>query len=469
MLSYVAGLIFFGGVMYWLTAVTKLGFFILIPVLALFFALFALAGNIFLRNLRCLKLDILLFLIIPSLWVVLEFVRGVLFTGFPWAILGYTQYKNPILIQVADITGAFGVSFVIMMVNFLLYCVLQAAAERFFGLSNKYFRNIRILKYGIMITALILVSVFVYGLRSLREADTDSGYRLSIVQGNIPQEKKWDPSHKSGILDRYETLTREAAKDGGDLIIWPETSVPGYMFEGDISRRITSLAKEIDIPLLLGLITFSWDEEGNVLYFNTASLMSAGGTIERAYYKIHLVPFGEFIPFEKNLPSIREWINVPMGDFSPGTEYTLFDLRGKGNGLKYAALICFEDIFPGLVRRFVYEGADILINMTNDAWFGESSEQLQHAQASVFRAVENRVSVIRAANTGFSCYIDPKGAIEDSITDSSAGMYTEGFRTFSIKIGEKNSFYTRYGDIFVYLCLFFVFGASLLIYKTRSG
>jgi len=465
-LSYIAGFIFFGGVMYWLVYVSKLGFFILIPVLALFFALFGLIGNIFLRRSRNSRLYILSFLILPSLWVALEYIRGIFLTGFPWAILGYTQYRDLFVIQIADITGPYGVSFIIVMANYLLYHSFLAAGEKFLGLYNIYYRDIRILKYQAVAAVLILAASFSYGFYSLQKEDVDSGVKMSVVQGNIPQHKKWDPAYKDFILERYERLTRDAAKDKGDLIIWPETSVPGYLFERDIYLRITDLAKEVDIPLFLGLVLYTWDEEGNGRYFNTASLMSADGNIEREYHKLHLVPLGEYVPFGKLSPFIRDFVNVPIGDFSPGQELTLFDINKDGTDLKYAALICFEDIFPDLVRRFALKGADILINMTNDAWFRESSAQLQHTQASVFRAVENRTSVVRAANTGFSCYISPKGKIEDAIYDTEAkSMYIKGHKTFNVEVSKANSLYTQLGDIFAYLCIFFVLTFLAITYN----
>ncbi len=451
-LSYLAGAVFFAGLLRWLTHVTVPGYAVLVSYLALYFGLFGLLGNLFLNKLRGSGLYFLSILILPSLWVSLEFLRGVLFTGFPWGLLGYTQYKNPVLIQIADITGAYGVSFLIVMANFAVYSWIA---------SYKESRGSRFQALAFLI---VFITVILYGCFVLKKDSIETGLKLSVVQGNIEQAKKWDPFYKDYIMDRYEGLTREAAKDEPGLIIWPETSVPGFLGEKDIGLRLKRIIVDIDLPLFLGAATYGTGPGRRDVFFNSAALFSPDGNMEKVYNKIHLVPFGEYVPFEKYFPLIRDFIDVPVGDYTAGEEFTLFDVRSKeGDNFNYAALICFEDIFPGLVRSFALRGCDFLINITNDAWFGESGEQLQHAQASVFRAVENRVSVLRAANTGFSCYINPKGMIEGSVGDIETGsMYIPGFKTFVLKAAGKGTFYTRYGDVFAYICLFLVIGAGAL-------
>jgi apolipoprotein N-acyltransferase len=512
-LSYLSGIVFFGGILFWLTHVTKLGYSLLIFYLALYFGLFGLLGKTFLSKLRTSKFYFSQFILLPSLWVSLEFLRGELFTGFPWCILGYTQYKNPIIIQISDIAGSYGVSFLIIMVNFVLYSylsiilnkisahnavsrgdfetvenlTLNADYRRLHTDGHRYLRqthlrksafdlrksalhsiiqhsHFRILELQTIILIFTLVSAVLYGNFNLNKNLVDTGLKLSVIQGNIEQEKKWDAAYKDYILARYEVLTKSAAKDKDDLIIWPETAVPGFLDDEDIGKRIRKLAKDIDIPLFLGAATYKFIDEKDC-FFNSAILLSPDGDLTNRYDKLHLVPFGEYAPFEKYFPVIRDFINVEIGDYTPGEEFTLFDIKSKRDDhFKYAALICFEDIFPSLARKFVLNGADFLINITNDAWFKESNEQLQHAQASVFRAVENRISVLRTANTGFSCYINPNGIIEDSIYDrNTKSMYVPGYKTFELKISEKSSFYTRYGDIFSYICVAFVLATLLTV------
>jgi len=419
---------------------------------ALFFGFFGLLANLFLTGFRASKSEILLSFLLPSLWVALEFARGSLFTGFPWAILGYTQYRNPAVIQIADTTGPYGVSFLIVMVNFVLYSYFS----RSFGLRAVRRKDSSALKFQAIISVLILAAAVLYGYFRLGEDDIKTNIKLSLIQGNIEQAQKWDPVYEDYILQRYNSLTQEAAKEKSELIVWPETAVPGFLDEEGIDIWLKRLLKDINTPLLLGAVTYESREKEDY-FFNSAVLFSTNGDVKNRYDKLHLVPFGEYVPFEKCFPFIRNFINVEMGDFTAGEKFTLFDISKDGANFKYAALICFEDIFPDLVRRFVLGGADSLINITNDAWFKESSEQLQHAQASVFRAVENRASVLRAANTGFSCYISPKGIIEDGIYSMDLEhMYIPGVKTFELKVNGRTTFYTRYGDVFSYICIFVV-------------
>lgn len=451
--SCVTGAIFFAGALYWLTYVTKLGYFVLILYLSLFFGLFGLLSNMFFRKFENSRLSFLLCIILPSLWVVVEFLRGRLFTGFPWGILGYTQYKNPLIIQIADITGAYGVSFLIVMVNFVLFSWLSA-------LIKKECKNGPLFESAALCVILVLCAG--YGHFSLKKEAAGPELRLAAVQGGIEQFKKWDPAYKDYIMDRYETLTKEAAKDGADLIVWPETAIPGFINEDDIRIRLLKLMDETKIPLFSGAVTCE-REAGKDYFFNSAVLFSPDAAARRRYDKIHLVPFGEYIPFESEIPFFRRLINKEIGGYTKGEDFTIFEITKENEGPReYAALICFEDIFPELARRFAAKGADFLINITNDAWFGESSEQLQHAQASVFRAVENRLGVIRAANNGFSCYISPQGVIEDYIGLGGGSIYEKGAKTFNLKTGKGGSFYTAYGDVFAYAC-FLLLGTATVV------
>jgi len=461
-LSYITGAFFFGGVLYWLTYVTKLGYFILVLYLALFFGLFGLFANIFFRKFENSRLSFLLCLALPSLWVLLEFLRGALFSGFPWCILGYTQYKNPLLIQISDITGPYGVSFLIVMVNVVIGTVLGSKSDSF-GTVPILHRTVPILQ--VLILAIALFLTVGYGYLCLKDKDIDADIRLSVVQGNIEQFKKWNPSYKNYILERYDTLTGEVAKDKADLIIWPETAIPGFVDDDEIRVYLKEVAEANEAPLFAGAITYTSGAEKDY-FFNSAVLFTPNGSIYKKYDKIHLVPFGEYIPLEAHIPFFRNSINTEIGDCTAGKEFTTFDITSKGGDLyKYAALICFEDIFPDLARGFAREGADFLINITNDAWFKESSEQLQHAQASVFRAVENRVAVVRAANNGFSCYITPDGIIEDWVRNRDSGsIYDPGFKTFELKVKRGGTFYTAYGDIFVGICLLLI-GCYFMVKK----
>jgi apolipoprotein N-acyltransferase len=293
-----------------------------------------------------------------------------------------------------------------------------------------------------------------YGYFRTNAKEIETGIKLAVAQGSIEQLKKWDPDYKNYILARYEKLTRGAAKEDVDLIIWPETALPGLLDDDEMRLYLKKIAALSDARLFSGALTCR-SEPGRDIFFNSAVLFTAGGQAEKKYDKIHLVPFGEYIPFEARIPFLRGSINAEIGDCSPGAEFTTFEIKAiSGEKYKYAALICFEDIFPGLARKFVLKGADFLVNITNDAWFRESGEQLQHAQASVFRAVENRVSIVRAANNGFSCFISPKGIIEDWLPGEGRGsIYAPGSKAFNLKIMRQRTFYSAYGDLFILICI----------------
>lgn len=408
--GFLFGLIFFASTIYWLLYVSVLGYIILILYLSIFFALFAALVQSAIHRSRPTSV-----FLIPLVWILLEYLRANLFTGFGWALLGYSQYLNLPVIQIADKTGVWGVSFIVMMVNVAIFKLLKD--------------GIRKSRLSLTSAILILALSIYYGHVKLNEKALSMDLKISVIQGNIPQHQKWDVSFKEHILTRYESLTKEAAKEKPDLIIWPETSLPGYLEEKDLGGRVRRLARETGTLLLIGAPSIG-DYE-NDEYYNSAILISAEGRVLNRYDKLRLVPFGEYVPFEKKFSFIRGLIDKPIGDFRPGTEYTVFRMD---NGAAFSVLICFEDIFPDLVASFVKREADFLVNITNDAWFMKSSAPYQHAQASVFRAVENRVPVVRAANTGLSCFIDSKGRIIDKVSIGKEDIFVTGFKTSNIEI-----------------------------------
>ena len=271
----------------------------------------------------------------------------------------------------------------------------------------------------------LIAVVFIYGFYKLnfQFSTPNSQLKISLIQGNIPQSLKWDDTYRKDIIKTYFDFTMEAAKDKPDLIVWPETSFPVDLeLEPAIAKRLFNLAKAVNTHILVGTNRY---KSGNI--YNSAFLISPDGAIMSYYDKLHLVPFGEYMPkipgfLYKVLP---EKINM-VGDFSPGGQYTVFK--------NFSVLICFEDVFPQISRRFVQNGAQFLVNITNDGWYGASAAPFQHAQASVFRAVENRVPVVRCANTGLSEFIDKNGRITSGIKPFSAGYKTE-----NISINPANS------------------------------
>jgi apolipoprotein N-acyltransferase len=439
--AYLSGIVFFGCLLYWLLNVTVPGMVILVLMLSVFYGLFGILAGYVLKY----SMDLLL---LPFIWVVLEYIRSNLFTGFPWGLLGYTQYKNISLIQIADITGGYGVSFVLVVFN--------AAAFAWISRSGR--------KIAYMMVALLFViAATSYGMYRFNNYLIWGSPRISVVQGNIPQQYKWDASFAENITEEYSTLTKEAAKDTPDMIVWPETAYPYLIASRETGAgEIRTLASEEGIPILTGIV---YTEGGS--YYNSAAVFDGKGELADVYNKIHLVPFGEYIPFKKLLSFLRGYIDKPIGDFDKGEEYTLFPVRStrtliaadgtiqrQTNFYKFGVLICFEDIFPYITREFARKGANFVVNITNDAWFGETAAPVQHLQSSVFRAVENRVPVVRAANTGISCFVDSTGKVLSGVEVEGKEIFVSGFATSNVDIYAGRTVYTVYGDIFIYFCGF---------------
>ena len=456
-LSYLTGIVFFWGLLHWLIHVTLLGQALLVLYLGLYFGIFGLIVSKCQKNLTkgtsySLLSTLYPLLWIPSLWVMLEWLRGRAFTGFGWGILGYSQYLFLPIVQIADITGVYGISFLIVMVNVTIYKIIREVR----------LKNYTWLISPILFASLCLCSTLIYGYIRLAREPTHKRVRIAVVQGNISQQLKWDPEVTHLILAKYSKLTRLAAVDGPDLIIWPETSCPGWLGkEPWLMDQLAGLARKINTPILVG--SPFWDSE-KTLSFNSAILISRNGKIISRYDKLHLVPFGEYTPRYFNFAA-RIDERLEGGRFNPGHRYTQFRVAGA----RFGVLICFEDIFPELARRFVRDGANLMVNITNDAWFGETGAPYQHAQASALRAVENRIPVVRCANTGLSCFIEPNGRIISRVMDEEGrDIFITGFLTRDVSLGERPTIYTRFGDWFVYLCILISIGSGIGFFLTKD-
>lgn len=457
LVSYLSGIIFFIGTIYWLIHVTLPGMIAVALYLGLYFGIFGLTVSFLLttnRERRATSYELLF--CIPASWVVLEWIRAHFLTGFGWVLLGYSQSYTLPVIQIADTVGVYGVSFIIVLTN----------AAIFIAISDIKAKKVSV---GIISIALLLVFIsLAYGVVRLRNIFTGENIKVALIQGNIPQVQKWDARFREEITKRYTDLTEEASAEKPDLIIWPETSVPGFLEgEKDLFDKVGDLARSVNTPLLVGTVS----EDKNSDYYNSAALVLPTGEIGGRYDKLHLVPFGEYIPFKKALAFVEKFAPVPIGDCESGSSYTVLSLfieRRSADGgaslkllkkIRFACLICFEDIFPELSREFIKRGAGFLVNMTNDAWYKRSGANIQHAQASVFRAVENRTNVVRAANTGLSCFIDQKGRITGAVD-----MYKSGFGVGVITLNRARTFYNVYGDLLVYGCMIFL---ALRLIKRR--
>jgi len=438
--SYLTGVIFWAGTIYWLAHVTLVGTILLVLYLALYFGVFGL----FVKNYQ-LPVTSYQLLFLPSIWVLLEYLRSYLLTGFPWALLGYSQYLNLPVIQIADLTGAYGVSFLVMMVNAAIYSVVSRQSS-----------VVSARKKHLFLAVLCLIFTLIYGYYKIYRARSTkhlAPIKISVIQGNIPQELKWEAPAREFILKKYLRLSKEALADKPDLIIWPEAALPVVLEEEPLFfRQVEEFYASHKIPLLLGAVTSS-----NKLYYNSAIFIAQPGVGPFRYDKLHLVPFGEYIPLKTVFPFLQTI--VPIGDINRGKDYTVFKLipGGSKEPLKFSVLICFEDVFPRVASGFIKEGAQLLVNITNDAWYKKTSAPYQHLQASVFRAVENRVYLVRAANTGISGFIAPSGKIISFVEgEKNEKIFVDGYQSRQVKAaGGKTSFYTRHGDVFIGVCFLF--------------
>jgi apolipoprotein N-acyltransferase len=447
-LSGITGLFYFTGTVHWVT--NSIHFYGNVPILPaslvtlLLCAFLALYPALFGAAAVSLKKDrpALFVIAAPALWTALELARTYVFSGFPWSLLGYSQYTVLPIIQFADITGVYGVSFLIVLVN-------AAVAE--FSMNR---RNWQV----VAATALVLALVLGYGSARLRAPEQGEGITISVVQGNIEQDKKWDPAYQAETIAVYKRLTREGLAQRPDLVIWPETATPFY-FGGEyrndkpLTADLVEFVKENKVPLLFGSPTYEVKPTRQIVGRNSAFLLSGEGRVEATYHKIHLVPFGEYVPLKKVLFFVEKMVQA-IGDFEAGDQYKVMTIPYGGPGQKKEAtlctVICYEIIFPDLVRRFVDNGARIVTTVTNDAWFGKTAAPFQHFSMAVLRAVENRVPVARAANTGISGFIDSKGNILET-----SGIFIEAHLTHKLVPGSDKTFYTKFGDLFSYACVIF--------------
>lgn len=441
-LSYLSGLIFFFGLMYWLGKVSVSKLILLVLYLGLYFGVFGiiLCGLGISERLQKLKTNLCALFLIPSIWVGLEFIRSHAFSGFGWGLLGYSQYKNLYFIQIADISSIYGVSFLVMLVNVAIFlCIIHIK-------ENKL--NIKQLLTIIILPLLFIALIYTYGTFRINQNFGEKNLKVSIIQGNIPQNKKWKSKYREWIVNRHLRLTIAASKDNPDLIVWPEASFPGR-FDRDIDLRnkVLTWVRHLETPLLIGAIVRA--RRKGVDPYNTAILISSKGKVIKRYDKLKLVPFSEYVIFSKKFPVLRKL--AVSGNLTPGKEYTVFKLN---KNWPFSVLICYEVIFEDLVRNFVKNGANFIINISNDAWYRYSPASFQQLQALVFRAIENRKSAIRAGNIGISCFISPKGKIYGKVEDRKGNkLQITGYSTENIKIMDIVTFYNKYGNLFVYICI----------------
>jgi apolipoprotein N-acyltransferase len=490
-LGYVAGLAFFWTVLSWLTTVTVLGWFVLEFYMAIYLALWAWFCG-FLRPRETKKEsgarkwdqmlararstaapprsawtkstnNLLLAFLLAAGWTTLEWLRGWVFSGWGWNGLGVALHGNWPLIQIAEFTGVAGLSFMVAFAN-----VIAVATVRRFILEAR--TRVTRPHFELTLTLAGIVGVLTFGLRAAQDTPPTKPLRVAAVQSNVPQHQKFDPQFTTKIFDQFRRLSEIALRSSPppDLLIWPESSMPGpVLAEQESYKFVMDLAASAESDLLLGTI----DEENGDVY-NAALLISDGGERVQVYRKIHLVPFGEYIPGRHRVPLLARIVGdqVP-GDFKVGKEYTVFDLTISD--VQVAPLICFEDTIGELTRRFVLPtetnpGANLLVDITNDGWFLHSAGSHQHLVNAIFRCVETRRPMVRAANTGVTCFVNQFGRVTQVLRDETGSTFTEGVLTGEIRVPTEHdlTFYTRHGELFAKACavitLFAILAGSVI-------
>ncbi len=413
---------------------------LLAAYLALYTGLFALALT------RLCQKPIHLVFLAPILWVALEYIRSFMLTGFPWGSVGYSQFNRLHIIQISDIFGVYGVSFLVVLFNTAVYVLLLLFAQKKWC-GHPVDKRQALLAVVLPIT--LIGSGLVYGKMRIRDMDhamaRASSPRVALVQGNIDQARKWDPAFQIGTTKKYVDLTLSVVPQQPDLVVWPETATPFYFGASPkLTRLVTEAVRQMGIPLLVGSPSVQV-EAGRQAYYNSAYMVATDGRATGRYDKVHLVPFGEYVPLKDWLSFVGKMV-AQVGDFSSGE---------KGRTLAWGAKqppigvqICFEIIFPELSRSLVKNGAGLLVNLTNDAWFGRSSAAYQHFSMAVFRAVENRRSLVRCANTGISGFVDPAGRIL-----ARTALFEDAVLVKGVPVLTEKTVYTRIGDSLPFVCL----------------
>jgi apolipoprotein N-acyltransferase len=475
-LGWLAGALAFTGVMAWVvTAMHQYGkvplriswalLLLLAAYLGLYVAVYAL-GLSWLNR----RLPQALFLAAPALWVTLEWIRTWLFSGLPWALLGYAPYKWLPAIQIADITSVYGLSFLIVLVN---VAVSEALGWARAGWRARPGPRLPFPWPSLTAAAVLTALTLSYGFWRLAESEAaaPASIRIGIVQANIDQAQKWDASYRRATVDRYKRLTGQAV-DGNDLVLWPEAATP-FLFEMEKGYKleVMDLVRTHRKPLLFGSPALRYYPNGRPYLLNSAYLLSEEGTMVGRYDKRHLVPFGEYIPLHSSVLFFLDKLVEGIGDFEAGTAATVLPVPGAGSdGVqpdaapgRFGVVICYEVIFPNLVRDFAEAGADFMVTITNDAWFGASAAPYQHFGMVVLRAVENRRAFARAANTGISGFIDPQGRIL-----SATKIFEEAAVGGRIPLERRLTFYSRHGDVFAYACVI-ITALFFLLARRRGG
>jgi apolipoprotein N-acyltransferase len=453
-LGLATGVVYFAGTLYWITRVMVMygalqGWVAvlinaaLIAYLALYPAVFALVVHRLLVSYGRVAL-----LASPLVWVTTELGRAHLFTGFPWVLLGYSQTPVLAIAQLASVFGVYGISALVAAVG---------AALALLGVPSPGARRRAYAPLLLMIPLVLAIGVW-GSVRVGRSelARTGDAVRVGLVQGNVDQAEKWDAARAAQIFADYLRLTRQAIREGAEMVIWPESSTP-FRFEDDpaAAEQVRTIARQARVPILFGSDQIEWRSQDNqrlpAKYYNSAFLVLSDGTTGGVYRKIHLVPFGEYVPLKRIFFFAAPLVEA-VSDFAAGEEAVLLPVKGH----RISTAICYEIIYPDLVRRFVQGGSELLTTITNDAWFGRTSAPYQHFEQASMRAIEDGRYLVRSANTGISGIVDPYGRVLVQ-----TAVFQPAVTVGDVRFLRAWTVYARIGDVFAYASLLVT--AALLV------
>lgn len=471
LLSLLCGMLFFFGIFHWIFEVpgyTLLHHSILALYLGSYFGFFGFASTFISKRLGATSA----LFAAPFIWVSLEYIRSNLsFLALPWGLLAHSQYQLPSVIQIASLAGTYSVSFLIVLVNSAIAAIICPFLVRFEKQKPPFLKlSSKKGKMAIFTTAALLTTLaLLYGHVTMSKPIVGERIKVAVVQGNIEQAKKWDQRYARDIMQIYADLTQEASKDQPSLIIWPETATPGPINQDmRLYIGVRNIVKKAGTYLLLGSSQhqkFVEERTRKFEYLNSAFLIPPELKLSKnqRYDKIRLLPFGEYLPAKRFIP--WSYIQIQnISEYALGKEFTVFELPSS----RFGVTICWEDIFPDLFRQFVRRGAQFMVNITNEAWFGKTAAPYQFLSMSVFRAVENRVFLVRCTNTGVSCIIDPYGRIINRVLGTKGqDIFVRGFMNGLVIPLNAKTPYTQYGDVLVWVALISsaVFLFIALLYK----
>lgn len=398
-------------------------------------------------------------LLVAAAWVTWEMAQARVVSGFPWNLLGASQYQLLPLIHIASVTGVYGVSFLVVWFSCALLCAFVRLAKE---------PGRRRWSTDLFLPAMALALVVASGVpRALHPPEGTAGsLRMALIQPSIPQEVVWDQSFekKATRFASLLALSEAAATNKPALVVWPEAALPDLLrwstnqYAGQTMREaVTSFARRHRVWMVIGADDAEWTvgrDEDEVLFYNSSFLVSPRGELVSYYRKRRLVMFGEYVPLGEWFPFLKRLAHV-QGEFTPGSEAVSFEIPDLD--VQTPVLICFEDVFPHATREHVREDSDFLLNLTNNGWFGESAAQWQHAANAVFRAVENGLPLVRCANNGLTCWVDRRGAMHQTYFPNSSDIYQAGYKIVSVPLpaGGKwpATFYRERGDWFGWTCV----------------